>query len=265
MTDEFAEGIENTNTDYPKEKRTEFLKLSDGHTYSIRILEPKATKVFTHFLGGRYTVRCLGDNCPICKKTMELAAKYPETYKREPGYAPRQKRYYVNVLDKTNVKKCPECGTEYLNPNVGICSSCSVALGDPEPSNTVKMLAKGPAVFGQLNDINKAVLDQQREPIGINNYDLSLVVSGRGKETKITVVPQPQNNEPVEGELELFEISKTLIELEPDEMLDVQRGVSLKDIFAARKADSDDELFDEEISKSIQQEVDDAVSKLFSN
>lgn len=262
MSNIFAD-IENETKDFPQEKKINFMKLTSKHT--IRILEEKATKIYAHFLGGRYSVKCLGDNCPICKQTFQLISDYPETFRNEPTYSPRQKRYYVNVLDKTPVKKCPECGNEYTNLTTGICTSCSVALGKAEPSNTVKVLSKGPAVFSQFNDIHSAVLDDSGEQLGINNFDLVLVVNGRGKDTKITVIPEPHKNAPVDVEYELFDVSKAIIEVEPDEMLDLQRGVSLKDIFAARRAEQGAEFSPKEsVSEEVLADVNDAVNKLFS-
>jgi len=260
---DFAEGVDSTSGDYPKDKKVNFLKLSDGNKYTIRILEEKATKVFTHYLN-KYSIACLGDNCPICKRTIELSLKNPDTFRKDPEYAPRQKRYYVNVLDKTLVKKCPSCNKEELNMNAGICNDCSIALVGPEPADTVKVLAKGPAVFGQLNEYNKAILDETGEPKGIHNFDLTFVVSGKGKETKITIIPLPTSDAPVEGEYELYDVSKVIIALEADEMLDAQRGISLGDIFAARRATSEaDNVMSAEVPVELQKEVDSAVDKLF--
>jgi hypothetical protein len=265
MSDDFADGIDNEKSENSEFTKTVYMRLEDGHKYTIRILEPKAKKIFTHFLGGKYSVLCLGDNCPICKRTLELYQQYPETFRKESGYNPRQKRYYVNVLDKTPVKRCPKCNKEYANLNMGICNDCSVALEGPVPSNTVKVLSKGPAVFGQFNDIHSSVVDDDGNKLGIHTFDLDLTVNGKGKDTRITVIPLPHKNKPVEGKFELFDLSSPVPELTPEEMLDVQRGVSLKDIYVARKAEKDMEFGPEAVDANLEEEVNEAVNKLFNS
>ena len=52
----------------------------------------------------------------------------------------------------------------------------------------------------------------------------------------ITPIPQPDRRNPVPEGLELFELDKITIELDPGEILDLQRGASVRDIFAARRA-----------------------------
>jgi len=264
MTQDFVD-TSDERKEYQDRRKTEFMKMTDGNSYTLRILQVPAKKIYTHFLNRKYAVECLGNECPICARNSEIYNKDNKNYSKDPDYVARQKRYYVNVLDKTLVKKCPECGTEYNNLNAGLCNKCSKTLNDPEPSNTVKVLSKGPAVFSQFNDIHNAVLDDAGEKLGINNFDLVLVVNGRGKDTKITVIPEAHKNKPVEGTYELFDLSNSTIELEPDEMLDVQRGVSLKDIFAARRAEKEAEFPPKEVvSEETLADVTDAVNKLFS-
>lgn len=262
MTNDFADTSDDKrNTEY---KKTEFMKMTDGNSYTVRILEPKSKKVFSHFLAKKYSVECPGDDCPMCKRNSEIYARDDKNYYKDPDYVSRQKRYYVNVLDKTEVKTCGKCGAEYTNLNKSVCD-CGEVLPEPAPSNKVKVLSKGPTVFeDQLNVYHKSIVDEQKEIIGINNYDIQIVVSGRGKDTKTTVIPQPHRNSPVPEGLELYDLDTLTIKLEPEEMLDVNRGVSLKDVFAARKAEQEIEFGDDPVSDDVANEVQDQVNKLFS-
>jgi hypothetical protein len=89
-----------------------------------------------------------------------------------------------------------------------------------------------------LNSIDLAVLTETGEPVGITNYDITFVVSGTGKSKSITAIPSTNSNAPIPDGLELHDLESSVIKLTPDEMLDVQRGVTLKDIFASRRATS---------------------------
>lgn len=264
MSDDFATPSDSGKS-FPERKKTVFMKTVDGHSYTVRILEPKSTQVFTHYLQQRYNIKCLGEDCPLCTRNSEIYAADPDNYRKDPNYSPRHKRYFVNILDKTVVKKCPKCNLEYANLNKGLCD-CGENLLDAAPSNTVKVFSKGPTVFeDQLNVYHNSILDQAGEKIGVNNFDIMIVVTGRGKDTTTTIVPMAANRDPVPEGLELFDLDSITIELEPEEMLDVQRGVSLKDIFAARRAEEDSEFPPQEtISDEVQRDVEAAVEKLFS-
>ena len=81
MSEDFADGIDNERSENSEFTKTVYMRLEDGHKYTIRVLEPKATKIFTHFLGGRYSVKCLGDNCPT-KIELDKIIKKRESRRR---------------------------------------------------------------------------------------------------------------------------------------------------------------------------------------
>lgn len=217
-------------------KKTEFMVLGQG-AHTIRILEDQAKTLPTHFfMHSKASVLCLEDECPICKNNKDLIRQYPDNFRDQPGYNKVNYRFFVNVLDKTPAKVCTKCGKEYKDVRQTICQCGEILPANAEPINKVKVLSKGLTLRDDLGSIEKAILDASGTPIGLKNFDIVLMVSGTGRDTKITPVPRTEANQPVPEGLELFDLEKATIKLEPTEMLDLQRGISLKDIFAARKA-----------------------------
>lgn len=223
-------------------KRTEFMALQEGINV-IRVLQPKAVKKWAHYING-ITVECLGwEECPICDANKQLQIENPEEYKKMSGYNPARRRYYVNVLDKTVGKVCPQCSKDYKGNIPTNCPNCQHFLGDlpTQELNKIKVLAAGPTLFEDgLGVFDKTIVDPTtKEPIGIMNYDITLVVKGSGKERSITpITSQPSNLSFDIDVSQLFDLDKALVRLEASEMESIMQGISLKDIFAARKANA---------------------------
>ena len=273
MTEDFAD------TSYPVSKsnvrKNEFIYLGQG-THAIRILQPKALAVYTHYLN-RSSVKCLGDECPICKNNRLIYDEYPESYRDAPGYSARRKVFYVNVLDKTPAKVCPKCGFEDKNIKHTECTECDTALPEATPLNKVKILNKGVQLFDLLNALNKGVVHPEtHEPIGLTHYDVILTVSGAGRDKKTSPIHSLDLNNLAEEDVpeeQLFELEGICPTLEPSEMLDLQRGISMRDIFAARRAKNDasytedffgeDDGSDDVLSDDVQEDMRNKINDLF--
>jgi DNA-directed RNA polymerase subunit RPC12/RpoP len=220
-------------------KKVEYIDLPAGNT-TIRILQPKTLDYFVHYINGAY-IKCLEDECPICLSNRKLIAENPETFRDIKGWSSRSERHSVNVLDKTLVKICSKCKKEVKKVGANFpttCPACGTVIVSEEikPLNKVKILARGKTLFENFNGIENSVLDEAGNPIPLTAYDFTLFVTGTGRETNITVIPMTDKRDVVDvPEDILFDLSKTVIALTSDEMMEVQRGVSLKDIFATRK------------------------------
>ena len=190
--------------------------------------------------------------------------QFPDTFREQSGYNKGVKRFFVNVLDKTLAKVCTACNKEYKNISTIVCT-CGEALPDAQPLNKVKVLAKGVSLFEQLVAIDNAILDDSGEKIGLTNYDINIVVSGVGRDISYTPIPDTSKREPVEAKYadELFDLDKATIKLTPEEMLDLARGVTLKDIFAARKAQEVEVQVGEQVSEETLANVNQQVANLF--
>ena len=170
----FGETKQQVETFKPQIKKTQFLKLGQGIPTTFRILDREHLD-YTHYVNGT-TVLCLGDDCPLCLNNKRLFVEMPKSFKNDSSFSPRTKRYSVNVLDKTMVKKC-KCGLEYSDLATVNCSCGQIITTSPEPSNTVKVLSRGASLFNQLVAINDAVLDESGERVGIDKFDISLALS----------------------------------------------------------------------------------------
>ena len=85
-----------------KESRTfdkiRFMAFEYGQ-HRVRIVgQPRG--VWTHFLRGKATIECLGNDCPVCQNN-KLLKSDAGTQKNVSGVNPASYRFYVNVLDRT--------------------------------------------------------------------------------------------------------------------------------------------------------------------
>lgn len=235
MSDNFADEAV-YNRPRQEYKKTEYIQLAQGANI-IRILQKKAKQQMVHYVNRGY-VKCLGTTCPLCENNRNLVRDYPETFRKEKSYSPAIARYYVNVLDRTPAKVCV-CGREHKDITLLKCQCDALLPIEIKPLNRVRVLAKGTSLFiEQLNLLQSAIIDPNTgERLPLTSFDINLFVKGEGRDTKITAIPDATHNDVVQvSEEELFDVEKLVIELEPHEMLEAQRGVSYKDIFAARRA-----------------------------
>ena len=220
-----------------------YMELTPG-THVIRILEEKAEGFFQHWLG--VPILCLGEECPQCKQNKIILAEYNNDFKqasKAPGFYWKSERGAVNVLDRTPVKICPECGKEVkaiddIFPTS--CPECKTLLVNvkPIPSNKVKILSRAGSVFEKIALFSKTSLDEEGNPFPITSFDIELLVAGN------TTIPRKTTNmDKVEiPQEEPHDLSRAYIKLSAEEMSQKMRGVSLKDIFAARRATEEPEV-----------------------
>jgi hypothetical protein len=257
-----------TNSNFESEfKKPVFMYIQPGQ-YRLRILGPRILVEKTHFIKGpNVTVVCQDDRCPICKNNDRLMRENPgERFNDVPGVIPWRWTFYTNVYDKTPVKKCPECGRETNAVNgrfSNTCWNCETMLSNvtPEPSNTIKILTRGKQLKERLELINNTELDESGQPIGIENYDIKFLV-GRDKQP----IPSADlsNSNPIDYDPDdLFPLETVPIRLEPREILDLQRGVSLRDIFLARNEDSEPQEAEFDLDEGVEEEIEQNVKGLF--
>lgn len=229
-------------------ERTEFRKpaymeLTSG-SHTIRILQTNAKGYFQHWLGG--PVECLGDDCPQCALNKKLLVDNNNDFnaaKKVTGFNWRQERAAVNVLDRTPVKICPQCSKEVKAIDdvfSAACPSCGhfIQKVPAKPLNVVKIFSRAASVFQKLDLFDKSTLDEDGEKIGLTNFDIELLVSGN------TTIPRKTSNmdEVMVKEEALYDLDSVVMSLTPEEMAQRMRGVSFKDIFAARRAEDVSEV-----------------------
>lgn len=224
-------------------KTPKFLRVTEGEMV-IRILGPEIYDVRTHWVNG-VTVKCLGENCPICINNDKIRLENPEDFRDVSGYIAWRNTFYTNVFDKTPVKVCSDCGSEIQQVR-GIfpssCWKCNTIVNAEEvrPSNTIKILNRGKQLRDHLKLVNSSVLDENGEPVGIENYDIKLRV-GSNKEP--IPIEMPSSNEPIDFEEDaLFDLVKVPLRLKAEEIKDLLRGVKVKDILIARNVSKEKEV-----------------------
>ena len=239
-------------------KKTMFVDMNT--TSTVRVLTPDRLEIYTHYIN-RATVQCVGDDCPVCATNKALIMQFPDTFKEEAKYSPRRLVKLVNVLDKTSVRTCTKCGTEYPGTGAVTCKCGEIVTGTPAPSMKVKVLSRGVTLFDQLDAINNAIMDEKGERVGLTGYDLTFVISGSGKNKIITPIAGQISPMPEFKEEDLYDLENVTMKLTATEMVDLQRGVSLKDIFAARRAAEKsasiaESVLPKELMDSVQADVD---------
>jgi len=245
-------------------KKTLFVDLNN--TATIRMLTNGYLPVQTHYIN-RVTVQCLGEGCPVCANNKALIMQFPDTFREEAKYSPRRVANLVNVLDKTVVRICPKCEHENpVAPGPATCKCGEILTSVGAPSNKVKVLSRGVTLFDQFDAINNAIMDAQGERPGLTGYDITLIVSGSGKNKIITPIAGQISPMPDYDKNDLYDLETVTLKLAVSEMLDVQRGVSLKDIFAARRsAEKQASVAGAILPQELMNEVQSDVDKLFGN
>jgi hypothetical protein len=235
------EGVEERSKESQNFVRTPIMYTTEGN-HIVRFIKDSNLVLNSHYVKGKYTIRCLGDDCPVCNNNRKIIAQEPKNFRNIPGYSSRSLKYIYNIIDKTNVKVCPKCETE--NKRAGSdfpakCTACDTFITEvkPTPSNKVKLFVFGQDLASKLSGVEQTYLDKDQNPIGIDKFDTILHVSGTGKDKKTTPIPYT-GPELLTIEVKpdmLLDPEKGIITLTVQEVNDLLRGVALKDIFLARK------------------------------
>ena len=247
-------------------KRFNYTKIYTGCQLRLRILDQHAVQTFRHYIpSAKMSIICLGvERCPICQNNLKLVAENPKLNARQiRGYIPRQNRYMVNVLNRTMVKKTSKGNIIYaihnqFSPQDPETGELLTEI-EPEPLNEVQVLERGPRLFEQFNQINETVIDNETgNPIGLWKYDIVITSTGSGRKMITNVTPYPDSNDVVDIPVEEKAILESLgVLLEPDEIVQLLRGISLRDIYQARQgADNAADAVLEEANETVVKQVD---------
>jgi len=246
-------------------KKKLYLKLAQGQTI-IRILEDTATKFYTHYINNS-TVQCLGDDCPVCQNNRVIYTAHPDDFRDVKGYSSKVQKFLINVMDRTLVKVCPTCGAE--NAKAGnafpVTCSCGVVIAPvtETPSNTIKVLGKGVTVFEQFNAFEETILDVNNNPVPLTAFDIVLTVSGAGRLTKVVAIPMTNRMDVIEFNKEdLYKLDDGVPKLTHEEIAELQRGISMRDIFSARRATEETNTVGAKIVAEATQVSEEAVAEL---
>jgi len=217
--------------------KVQFMELGQGQ-HTIRILQVPAKKFKTHWIGGG--VLCLEQDCPQCEVNRTILAQTGDNFKeatKVQGFVWANERGAVNVLDRTPVRICPRCNKEVKAVNNRMpdsCPGCNNSLLGVEikPLNAVKIFSRAATVFDQMAQYHKTILNADKEPLGLTQFDLVLHVVGN---TTVPVVGEGRDEVTVAPE-QLYDLDASVIKLSREEMILRMKGASWKDVYAARRA-----------------------------
>lgn len=208
-------------------KKVEYLKTDPGQ-YLIRFLTP-TKKYYTHYFN-RNSVACLGEGCPVCENNKKIIFEHPDDFRTVAGYSPKRERFFANVLYE----------------------------------DKVYVLSSGPRLIDDIKTMAKTVRNEGNEIVNPLGYDWLLIVNGKGREKDTTPVPQYRGTEQLLTGHELFDLENLVPVVTAEEMLELVGGMSLKDVFAIRKAQKAGEEMDfPVVADEIQKDIEDAVNDIF--
>lgn len=242
--------------DEPKKSQKEanankYVKIVTGVPTIVQVIDTSAVNKWQHWLkdsqGRSVSVKCLGKGvCPVCNKNAQLG---PNAYKH-PSYIKIQRRYMVNVVNLTPVKRGSD-GEAYLpmkDKNGKLVYPATDAKGNSLedalslPMNEVQILERGPELFAQLEALNNSVRDPKDpfngEILGLTNYPVQIVATGEGREMKLNVAPMtgsPYTINPKDYDDKKIDLTATFA-FTADEVQSILDGVAVSDIVAARIA-----------------------------
>jgi hypothetical protein len=264
MTDTFFDfRPEREKTLYPK---INFMKFDYGQ-HLLRVIG-KPVALYSHYLrSSNLSIKCLGDDCPICQNNKKIFLEHPNDFREVKGYVPRQYRHYFNGLDRTLVKVCPNCQAENKRNSSGqfppTCTSCNAMITSIKESqaNKVKLVNISDTNAKMLAVQAQSVLDTEGNILPLDSYDIMFtIIPGERK----VILPQtvPANNDKVEvPEDALYDLNRAVIILEPEEIISLLKGVALRDIFAARST-SKEEVEVEKAIEELDEQIEEKIKEL---
>ena len=246
--------------------KTKYFVWTPGE-HTIRILDDDVPHHLCYWFGSGH-VKALGADDPQATQNKRIRMENPDNFKKVKGYRQLAVRYFMNVLDRTVVKICPECSREVKSiggefPNLcPVCSEGKLAAVEAAPLNEVRMLQGGKTLFEQFVEKQLTTKDEEGNEIGVQNFDLNLIVVGVGnKRQTIAMVGEGRDEVSVDAE-KLYDTNKMIPEVTLEEMESLVSGVSLRDVLAGRRTDVTTTVVPPD--PEVEETADDAVDDLFS-
>lgn len=251
-------------SDRRKFDKPEFFVFTPGE-HLIRILDEELYTELCYWFGRGY-IKALGWDDPVAEQNKAIKLENPENYRQVKGYHGLQERGYMNVLDLTPTKVCPKCGADVKATHGTfpmMCPKCNTSVANIEatPLNKVRILSGTENFWEEFDKFEKTELDKDGEFIGWSGFDIELLVAGEGAQRR-SIPRSTGNREPREvSEDALFDLESITPRLEEEELEQLLRGVSFKDIMAARRATTD--LESSGLSAEDQEKIEEAVADIF--
>ena len=223
---EFGKTVDENNKPKTKGKfSSDYVKTGSEHQTTIRVLDAKPEVIWSHFVpkghhqypkanaGKGMSFTCPGfEACPICAWNKGQRAKDAKTK----DVLNARKLYTFNVLDRTQVTTCPNCGAEHYESNNAYPSECECGADltnvEAMSRNKIQIMQKGKRIVDQFKSF-----EEEPELGDLRGYDIKLDTRGKGSESMTTCIPKQKTK---------VDIIETLGEDWEDKMYDIKQVTS---------------------------------------
>lgn len=216
---------------------SDYIVLENDKSIKLQLIIPPAIgKVFTHWIptdGKKMPIRCLGDDCPICRRNETTGYD-----NKNPEFIQRSISYIANVVDLTPSKVCPKCET--INErNATVCTGkdCEEKLINVEaqPMKALRYLEGNKTLFRQLEETSEMLAEAGYQ---ISAVPLALKkVNNPDNKPVYPTIPQIGDKEavdPKDYEDNLFDYQKVGIHVSYEEMVLLMNGGSFREMLQGR-------------------------------
>jgi hypothetical protein len=219
--------------------KTKYFVWTPGE-HVVRVLDEDVPAHLCYWFGSGH-VLALGADDPQATQNKRIRMENPDNFKKVKGYRGLNTRYFMNVLDRTIVKICPECNREVKSVSgefpvtCPVCTKGQLASIEAAPLNEVRIIQGGKTLFEQFVEKQLTTKDEEGNEIGIQNFDCNLVVVGVGNKRQTVVMVGDGRDEVSVPPEKLYDNTKMIPEVTTEEMEKLVGGVSLRDLLAGRR------------------------------
>jgi hypothetical protein len=133
--------------------------------------------------------------------------------------------------------------------------------------NKVRVLTLGPDAATRMEGLESTQTDPAGEPLSMMSYDIALVVEVVNERKVTTPIPMTNSNAPVDVPKEMLEdLEAVTMKLSREEIINLLKGVSLKDVFASRKTSvsvTEKATSEPSTDEAVEDKANELISKLF--
>lgn len=200
-------------TQRPAQDQTAFepvyLKLSEGERI-VRILDQEETEFWRYWLSGPKFPNLGKGKSIVVGKSGPIRSFMDEIGEEDPSFRKVQRRFLLNVLDRTPVKKTSKGIAVYANAKgqfPGSFDDEDLSTRVIAPNNKVLVMEFGSTLLEGMAMVHDSGVRSRttHEPLSIWEYDIKITTRGTGMNTVRLVLPD-QDQAPLPDEL--FALSK---------------------------------------------------------
>lgn len=173
-----------------------YLNMSEGDRI-VRVLDQDETEYWAYWLNGKDWSNCGKGKSIIVGRDGPLRRHFEELGKDHPSYRKVGKKYVINVLDRTPVKKTLKGLPVYKLPNGSFPNDVngeSVVNSPIVPNNTVYIMNYGAQISDYFSVFHNKVNNRKTyQPMAMWEFDL--IITRKGVELATTYMAYPGDDQ----------------------------------------------------------------------